>query len=134
MKKSDIEKIMFDRCIPLFGKVFLKDNMPLEEVQDERIIIIVNNTSSSSKFWFDTQVKVNWCVPDVKGEPATPRVEYAESALQSLYYGIGDFNGIAFRYKKKTTDTFADSEMRCHIVNVTLNFQHQKLMNYEQTD
>lgn len=125
MTKSDIEKIMYDRCLAFGYEVYLPGSMQYQsqESQEERIVILVGKTRPS-RYWEETDVRINWCVPDINDEKSAS-CDLAEDALKSLYYGIGEFEGKVFRYKKDSTDTSEDKDNKCHVANLTLRFQYQ---------
>ncbi|MBQ0073614.1 MAG: hypothetical protein KBT34_05430 [Prevotella sp.] len=120
--ESEAGEIIYDLCRNFGVEIHLLPNMPHEEVKSERIIIITNGEKSST-YWMNRIIKINWCVPDVEGEAFTPSIKKAEKALTSLYYGKGYYNDIFYRFKKESSDTAANAEMRCHYANLTIMFQ-----------
>lgn len=126
MTRSDMAKEVFDRCRPFGVPIFIKDNLPYEEIQDERIVIIAGQVKPT-RYWHNCFIKVNWCIPDIKGEGDTIRIEEVEKEIIKLKYGIGEFEEKYYRFSKDSSDTDENSGMRCHIVKMTLLFQHQNI-------
>lgn len=122
MTRSDIEKLFYDALRGHGVKIYLSDNLPYTEIDEERIVIIVGRTVPAT-YWKNTTVKVNWCVPDIDNEADKVRIEQIEERLASIDKDNGETDGRAWRYRRTSSDTLSDRNMRCHYVNITFNLQ-----------
>ena len=67
---------------------------------------------------------MNLCVPDMDGDANLIRLQELErKAQETLDEVVGEYDGSNYYYLIDTIGTEADTELRCHYVNVRLLFQ-----------
>lgn len=123
---GDIQEIIYDLCRDFEVEIWLKDNLDFSEIEDERIVIIPTRITTD-KYWHNSYVKIDWCVPDIDGEADTIRTKEIEHLLEPLHYGNGIFDEKTYRFKKESSEVSYNAEMKCHFVNLTLLFQYQNV-------
>lgn len=127
MKRSDIGKLFFD-LMKVYGiPLYLTESLPYDEITQERIVIIIGRTTTGT-YWETTNVKINWCVPDIDDEADGRRIEEVEGFLKDHERGYGQNDGKAWRYRKISSETLMDASLRCHFVNLSLTFQQQNFI------
>lgn len=127
MTTTDIAKEMYKRCAVFNTETFIRDNVPFEPIEQERIVIIASRVVPN-KYWHDCNVKIDWCVPDNQGEEDGIRIEEVEKILdKTLSYGIGTYEGRVIRFKKNYIDTDGVAEGKYHFVCLEVKFQIQNI-------
>lgn len=121
---SDIGNIIYRDCKAFGIETFQKGNVPKGEVIAERIVILPK-TQVSMNYWTESYVEVNFLTPDFANDMANlVRLhELEHQARTVLSYSYGVYNGCKYRYRIENIGIEQDSDLRCHYVNVTLNFE-----------
>lgn len=118
---SDISEIIYDACAQFGVTRYIAETFPEEEITDERIVIIPRQITDG-RFWKRCFVEVNWCVPDLKGEP-TARLKDVERELLTIGEGCGECDGTTYRYTKNSSQLIADKSLNLHYANLQLLFE-----------
>ena len=122
---TDIANILYKDCKAFGMEVYQSGNIPDEdkELSSERIIIIAKSQSPEA-IWKKGFVEVNLCVPDMDGKANLIRLQELERKAQEvLDEVVGEFDGSSYYYLIDQIGMEADTELRCHYVNVRLLFQ-----------
>lgn len=122
---TDIANILYKDCKAFGMEVYQSGNIPDEdkELSSERIIIIVKSQSPEA-IWKKGFVEVNLCVPDMDGKANLIRLQELErNAQEVLDEVVGEYDGSNYYYLIDSIGTEADTELRCHYVNVRILFQ-----------
>ena len=122
---TDIANILYKDC-KVFGiEVYQAGNIPDEhkELSSERVIIRTKSQSPET-YWKKGFVEVNLCVPDMDGDANLIRLQELERKAQEvLNEVVGEYDGSNYYYLIDTIGIEADTELRCHYVNVRILFQ-----------
>ena len=122
---TDIANILYKDCEAFGMEVYQSGNIPDEdkELSSERVIIIAKSQSPEA-IWKKGFVEVNLCVPDMNGNANLIRLQELERKAQEvLDEVVGEYDGSNYYYLIDTIGVEADTELRCHYVNVRLLFQ-----------
>ena len=122
---TDIANILYKDCKAFGMEVYQSGNIPDEDkkLSSERIIIIAKSQSPET-YWKKGFVEVNLCVPDMDGDANLIRLQVLERKAQEvLNEVVGEYDGSNYYYLIDTIGIEADTELRCHYVNVRLLFQ-----------
>ncbi len=122
---TDIANILYKDCKAFGIEVYQAGNIPDEhkELSSERVIIRTKSQSPET-YWKKGFVEVNLCVPDMDGNANLIRLqEFERKAQEVLDEVVGEYDGSNYYYLIDTIGVEADTELRCHYVNVRLLFQ-----------
>lgn len=121
---TDIGNIIYRDCKSFGLETYQKGNVPKGELKKERIVIIPK-AQVPLKYWNESFVEVNICTPNIKNGMANlVRLQELEhQARQLLDSSVGEYNSCKYRYKIESIGIEEDTELCCHYVNVTLNFE-----------
>ena len=122
---TDIANILYKDCKAFGIEVYQAGNIPDEhkELSSERVIIRTKSQSPET-YWKKGFVEVNLCVPDMDGDANLIRLQELERKAQEvLDEVVGEYDGSNYYYLIDSIGTEADTELRCHYVNVRLLFQ-----------
>ena len=122
---TDIANILYTDCKAFGIEVYQAGNIPDEnkKLSSERVIIIAKSQSPEA-IWKKGFVEVNLCVPDMDGDANLIRLQELERKAQEvLDEVVGEYDGSNYYYLIDSIGTEADTELRCHYVNVRLLFQ-----------
>lgn len=121
--QSDLTKITYDMCKQFNTTLYMPDTFPEEEITSERIVILGARITDGSR-WDRTRVSINWCVPDIDGEPDGIRIEAVEKLLRdSFSRGAGKVGDCTYRWRRESTETVKDKGMKVHYANLTLKYE-----------
>lgn len=126
---SDVYCILHDAC-KQFGisEIYDGHNTPTGEVKSERIVIRVGSQGNGD-IWEKSFVNINFCVPDLfSGDANTVRLGEIERLAKEFFkHGdTGCFDTSNYSYENGGDNWLsveADTELRCHYVNVRILFQ-----------
>ena len=122
---TDIANILYKDCKAFGIEVYQAGNIPDEhkELSSERVIIRTKSQSPET-YWKKGFVEVNLCVPDMDGDANLIRLQELErKAQETLDEVVGEHDGSNYYYLIDSIGIEADTELRCHYVNVRLLFQ-----------
>ena len=122
---TDIANILYKDCEAFGMEVYQSGNIPDEhkELSSERVIIRTKSQSPEA-IWKKGFVEVNLCVPDMDGDANLIRLQELERKAQEvLDEVVGEYDGSNYYYLIDSIGTEADTELRCHYVNVRILFQ-----------
>ena len=122
---TDIANILYKDCKAFGMEVYQSGNIPDEdkEMPSERIIIIAKSQSPEA-IWKKGFVEVNLCVPDMDGKANLNRLQELERMAQEVLDDVvGEFDGSSYYYSIDQIGMEADTDLKCHYVNVRLLFQ-----------
>lgn len=122
---TDIANILYKDCKAFGIEVYQSGNIPDEnkKLSSERVIIIAKSQSPEA-IWKKGFVEVNLCVPDMDGMANLIRLhELERKAQEVLDEVVGEYDGSNYYYHIDSIGTEADTELRCHYVNVRILFQ-----------
>ena len=122
---TDIANILYKDCKAFGIEVYQAGNIPDEqkELSSERVIIRTKSQSPET-YWKKGFVEVNLCVPDMDGDANLIRLQELErKAQEALDEVVGEYDGSNYYYLIDSIGIEADTELRCHYVNVRLLFQ-----------
>lgn len=122
---TDIANILYKDCKAFGIEVYQAGNIPDEhkELSSERVIIRAKSQSPET-YWKKGFVEVNLCVPDMDGDANLIRLQELERKAQEvLDEVVGEYDGSNYYYLIDSIGTEADTELRCHYVNVRILFQ-----------
>jgi len=122
---TDIANILYKDCKAFGIEVYQAGNIPDEhkELSSERVIIRTKSQSPET-YWKKGFVEVNLCVPDMDGDANLIRLQELERKAQEvLNEVVGEYDGSNYYYLIDTIGIEADTELRCHYVNVRILFQ-----------
>ena len=122
---TDIANILYKDCKAFGIEVYQAGNIPDEhkELSSERAIIRTKSQSPET-YWKKGFVEVNLCVPDMDGDANLIRLQELERKAQEvLNEVVGEYDGSHYYYSIDSIGMEADSELRCHYVNIRLLFQ-----------
>ena len=122
---TDIANILYKDCKAFGIEVYQAGNIPDEhkELSSERVIIRTKSQSPET-YWKKGFVEVNLCVPDMDGDANLIRLQELERKAQEvLDEVVGEYDGSNYYYLIDSIGIEADTELRCHYVNVRLLFQ-----------
>ena len=122
---TDIANILYKDCEAFGIEVYQAGNIPDEhkELSSERVIIRTKSQSPET-YWKKGFVEVNLCVPDMDGDANLIRLqEFERKAQEVLDEVVGEYDGSNYYYLIDSIGIEADTELRCHYVNVRLLFQ-----------
>ena len=122
---TDIANILYKNCKAFGIEVYQAGNIPDEhkELSSERVIIRTKSQSPET-YWKKGFVEVNLCVPDMDGNANLIRLQELERKTQEvLDEVVGEYDGSNYYYLIDSIGIEADTELRCHYVNVRLLFQ-----------
>ena len=122
---TDIANILYKDCEAFGMEVYQSGNIPDEnkKLSSERVIIIAKSQSPEA-IWKKGFVEVNLCVPDMDGKANLIRLqEFERKAQEVLDEVVGEYDGSNYYYLIDSIGIEADTELRCHYVNVRLLFQ-----------
>ena len=122
---TDIANILYKDCKAFGIEVYQAGNIPDEhkELSSERVIIRTKSQSPEA-IWKKGFVEVNLCVPDMDGDANLIRLQELERKAQEvLDEVVGEYDGSNYYYLIDSIGTEADTELRCHYVNVRILFQ-----------
>lgn len=122
---TDIANILYKDCKAFGMEVYQAGNIPDEhkELSSERVIIRTKSQSPET-YWKKGFVEVNLCVPDMDGDANLIRLQELERKAQEvLDEVVGEYDGSNYYYLIDTIGIEADTELRCHYVNVRILFQ-----------
>lgn len=121
---TDIANILFKDCKAFGIEVYQAGNIPDEhkELSSERVIIRTKSQSPEA-IWKKGFVEVNLCVPDMDEDANLTRLQELERKAQEvLDEVVGEYDGSNYYYLIDSTGIEADTELRCHYVNVRILF------------
>lgn len=121
---TDIANILFKDCKAFGIEVYQAGNIPDEhkELSSERVIIRTKSQSPEA-IWKKGFVEVNLCVPDMDENANLTRLQELERKAQEvLDEVVGEYDGSNYYYLIDSTGIEADTELRCHYVNVRILF------------
>lgn len=121
---SNVADILFRDCAGFNISRYRKGNEKIDP-SIERVVIRPQRQQHGD-VWRKGFVEVNLCVPDIKGESNTSRLDELEKlAWQLLDTGdVNQYDGTTYTYRIHSTESeIADAETRSHYVNVKLLFQ-----------
>ena len=122
---TDIANILYKDCKAFGIEVYQAGNIPDEhkELSSERVIIRTKSQSPET-YWKKGFVEVNLCVPDIDGDANLIRLQELERKAQEvLDEVVGEYDGSNYYYLIDSIGIEADTELRCHYVNVRILFQ-----------
>lgn len=122
---TDIANILYKDCKAFGIEVYQAGNIPEEhkELSSERVIIRTKSQSPET-YWKKGFVEVNLCVPDMDGDANLIRLQELERKAQEvLDEMVGEYDGSNYYYLIDSIGIEADTELRCHYVNVRILFQ-----------
>lgn len=122
---TDIANILYKDCKAFGIEVYQAGNIPDEhkKLSSERVIIRTKS-QSSEEIWKKGFVEVNLCVPDMDGDANLIRLQELERKAQKVLGDVvGDYDGSNYWYSIDSIGIEADTELRCHYVNVRILFQ-----------
>ena len=122
---TDIANILYKDCKAFGIEVYQAGNIPDEhkELSSERVIIRTKSQSPET-YWNKGFVEVNLCVPDMDGDANLIRLqEFERKAQEVLDEVVGEYDGSNYYYLIDSIGIEADTELRCHYVNVRILFQ-----------
>ena len=122
---TDIANIFYKDCEAFGIEVYQAGNIPDEhkELSSERVIIRTKSQSPET-YWKKGFVEVNLCVPDMDGDANLIRLQELErKAQEALDEVVGEYDGSNYYYLIDSIGIEADTELRCHYVNVRILFQ-----------
>ena len=122
---TDIANILYKDCEAFGMEVYQSGNIPDEnkKLSSERVIIIAKSQSPEA-IWKKGFVEVNLCVPDMDGKANLIRLQELERKAQEILDDVvGEYDGSNYYYLIDSIGIEADTELRCHYVNVRLLFQ-----------
>ena len=122
---ADIANILYKDCKAFGIEVYQAGNIPDEhkELSSERVIIRTKSQSPET-YWKKGFVEVNLCVPDMDGDANLIRLQELERKAQEvLDEVVGEYDGSNYYYLIDSIGIEADTELRCHYVNVRILFQ-----------
>ena len=122
---TDIANILYKDCEAFGMEVYQSGNIPDEdkELSSERVIIRTKSQSPET-YWKKGFVEVNLCVPDMDGDANLIRLqEFERKAQEILDEVVGEYDGSNYYYLIDSLGIEADTELRCHYVNVRILFQ-----------
>ena len=122
---TDIANILYKDCEAFGMEVYQSGNIPDEnkKLSSERVIIIAKSQSPEA-IWKKGFVEVNLCVPDMDGKANLIRLqEFERKAQEVLDEVVGEYDGSNYYYLIDSIGIEADTELRCHYVNVRILFQ-----------
>ena len=122
---TDIANILYKDCKAFGIEVYQAGNIPDEhkELSSERVIIRTKSQSPET-YWKKGFVEVNLCVPDRDGDANLIRLQELERKAQEVLDEVVDeYDGSNYYYLIDTIGIEADTELRCHYVNVRILFQ-----------
>ena len=122
---TDIANILYKDCKAFGIEVYQAGNIPDEhkELSSERVIIHTKS-QSSEEIWKKIFVEVNLCVPDMDGDANLIRLQELERKAQEVLDDVvGEYDGSNYYYLIDSIGIEADTELRCHYVNVRILFQ-----------
>ena len=122
---TDIANILYKDCKAFGIEVYQAGNIPDEhkELSSERVIIRTKSQSPET-YWKKGFVEVNLCVPNMDGDANLIRLQELERKAQEvLDEVVGEYDGSNYYYLIDSIGTEADTELRCHYVNVRILFQ-----------
>ena len=122
---TDIANILYKDCKAFGIEVYQAGNIPDEhkELSSERVIIRTKSQSPET-YWKKGFVEVNLCVPDMDCDANLIRLQELERKAQEvLDEVVGEYDGSNYYYLIDSIGTEADTELRCHYVNVRILFQ-----------
>ena len=122
---TDIANILYKDCKAFGIEVYQAGNIPdgHKELSSERVIIRTKSQSPET-YWKKGFVEVNLCVPDMDGDANLIRLQELErKAQEALDEVVGEYDGSNYYYLIDSIGIEADTELRCHYVNVRLLFQ-----------
>ena len=121
---TDIANILYKDCKAFGIEVYQAGNIPDEhkELSSERVIIRTKSQSPEA-IWKKGFVEVNLCVPDMDEDANLIRLQELERKAQEvLDEVVGEYDGSNYYYLIDSTGIEADTELRCHYVNVRILF------------
>ena len=122
---TDIANILYKDCKAFGMEVYQAGNIPDEhkELSSERVIVRTKSQSPET-YWKKGFVEVNLCVPDMDGDANLIRLQELErKAQEELDEVVGEYDGSNYYYLIDSIGIEADTELRCHYVNVRILFQ-----------
>ena len=122
---TDIANILYKDCKAFGIEVYQAGNIPDEhkKLSSERVIIRTKSQSPEA-IWKKGFVEVNLCVPDMDGDANLIRLQELERKAQEVLDDVvGEYDGSNYYYLIDSIGIEADTELRCHYVNVRLLFQ-----------
>ena len=122
---TDIANILYKDCKAFGIEVYQAGNIPDEhkKLSSERVIVRTKSQSPEA-IWKKGFVEVNFCVPDMDGDANLIRLQELErKAQEALDEVVGEYDGSNYYYLIDSIGIEADTELRCHYVNVRLLFQ-----------
>ena len=122
---TDIANILYKDCKAFGIEVYQAGNIPDEhkKLSSERVIVRTKSQSPEA-IWKKGFVEVNLCVPDMDGDANLIRLQELERKAQEvLDEVVGEYDGSNYYYLIDSIGTEADTELRCHYVNVRILFQ-----------
>ena len=122
---TDIANILYKDCKAFGIEVYQAGNIPdkHKKLSSERVIVRTKSQSPEA-IWKKGFVEVNLCVPDMDGDANLIRLQELERKAQEvLDEVVGEYDGSNYYYLIDSIGIEADTELRCHYVNVRLLFQ-----------
>lgn len=127
---SDIGDIIYKYLKRLDIMRYHEDTFPAEELDDERISIIVKE-QVDGRIWDRCFVDVNVCVPDRQGVKNRARLSELERKVKKLFNRdvAGSHDGTTYRFRKHSFAVLSDQSLRIHFINTRILFESQKVIN-----
>lgn len=122
---TDIANIIYKACEDFGIEVYQAGSIPDEhkKLSSERVIIRTKS-QSSEEIWKKGFVEVNLCVPDMDGDANLIRLQELERKAQWVLDDVvGEYDGSNYWFTIDSIGIEADTELRCHYVNVRILFQ-----------
>lgn len=120
--QSDQLEVVYDMCRGYGVEVYMPKTFPDDGVMTERIVILGGRIIDGS-IWDRSPIRVNWCVPDINGEPDLVRLKEVEHIMRRDFRrGGGRIDGEPYRFQRESMETVTDEGLKVHYVNVTLQF------------
>lgn len=122
---ADIRRIMYGILSSWGLPIHYKEDLPMGEITDERIIIVTSG-EGYGKIWTTCIVTISICVPDPTPNDAnlTKLDVYEKQSIKMFKDGmVGDYKGDNYVISLQKNGIEEDRQMKCHYVNLKLSFE-----------
>lgn len=122
---ADIRRIMYGILSQWGLPIHYKEDLPMGEITDERIIIVTSG-EGYGKIWTTCIVTISICVPDPTPNVAnlTKLDVYEKQSIKMFKDGmVGDYKGDNYVISLQKNGIEEDRQMKCHYVNLKLSFE-----------
>ena len=121
--QTDLLETTYDMCKVFNTTLYMPGTCPEEEITSERIVILGGIINDGSR-WDRTDVRINWCVPDINGEPDLVRLKAVEKLFRDTFSrGAGMVGDCRYRWRRVSTETVTEKSMKVHYANLTLKYE-----------